>query len=188
MQPSPRLHSDGIGRWFRASLMATIFFMGVFTLITLIQQVLPAGSLAGISAAAALFGLLFMLLMAITFIVWAYKLHRDFRETWIEYPISPGGAVARLIVPGYNIWGYWNIWKTTDAYLPVKPGARSVGQILPWFYGAFLAARVFGRTMGLLPESPLLDLVANAADVIMYVTLYMVYEAVTYGIRQVRGH
>lgn len=53
----------------------------------------------------------------IIFVVWIYLLHVDLNKVFSFYPISPGGSMARLLIPLYNIWGYWNIFSTMARYL-----------------------------------------------------------------------
>lgn len=33
-------------------------------------------------------------------------------------PVSPGQAMALLLIPGYNIWGIWAMWRVADSRLP----------------------------------------------------------------------
>jgi len=49
---------------------------------------------------------------ALIFLVWMYQVHSDLPEIFGSYPISPGGAVARLAIPLFNIWGIWNVFIT----------------------------------------------------------------------------
>ncbi len=52
------------------------------------------------------------LFTALIFLVWMYQVHSDLPEIFGSYPISPGGALARLAIPLYNIWGIWNVFIT----------------------------------------------------------------------------
>ena len=49
---------------------------------------------------------------ALVFLIWMYQVHSDLPEILGSYPISPGGALARLAIPLYNIWGIWNVFTT----------------------------------------------------------------------------
>lgn len=45
-------------------------------------------------------------------ILWLYFLHAVLKATLPNYPISPREALARFIIPIYNLWGLWNIFIT----------------------------------------------------------------------------
>ncbi len=49
---------------------------------------------------------------ALTFLVWMYQVHSDLPEILGSYPIGPGGALTRLAIPLYNIWGIWDVFIT----------------------------------------------------------------------------
>jgi hypothetical protein len=44
--------------------------------------------------------------------IWLYRLHADLRDIFKEYPITPGGAIARFLIPIYSLWGIANTLST----------------------------------------------------------------------------
>ncbi|MCC3404029.1 MAG: hypothetical protein JGK17_00130 [Microcoleus sp. PH2017_10_PVI_O_A] len=52
------------------------------------------------------------LILIVLLLVWLYRLHVDLKVLFNDYPITPGGAVARFIIPIYSIWGIWNTLST----------------------------------------------------------------------------
>jgi hypothetical protein len=60
-----------------------------------------------------------LLVACALFLVWLHRVHRDLAEIVLGYPISPGGAVARVSIPLYNLWGNWQVFNTiSDQFLP----------------------------------------------------------------------
>jgi hypothetical protein len=52
------------------------------------------------------------LIFFVLFLVWLYRLHVDLKVLFNDYPITPGGAMARFLIPIYSIWGIWNALST----------------------------------------------------------------------------
>jgi hypothetical protein len=175
--------SHGSGRWFRISLLASIGLMIAFAALSLGGPFLDPSTLDIIAGLLGLIALPFLVVLSISFLVWTYKVHCDLKAILGDYPISPGGAIARVLIPVYNLWGYWNLWKTAGEYLPVRPNGRAIEEVLPWFYGAFLLGRALGRAVRFFPESLWVEVFSILVDLALYVTLYMLYEATTYGLR-----
>ncbi|HLO50641.1 MAG TPA: hypothetical protein VK211_19645, partial [Kamptonema sp.] len=98
------LKSYGVGRllirfiWVNLSL--TIFSI-IFSLLKAVAPTINAtlGSLEQILAIAVLPVLLIMLVLLL---VWLYRLHVDLKVLFNDYPITPGGAVARFLIPIYS--------------------------------------------------------------------------------------
>ncbi|MBN1212818.1 MAG: hypothetical protein JXA92_09605 [candidate division Zixibacteria bacterium] len=59
------------------------------------------------------FILIVTILTALVFFsVWLYRVHEELAVFYPGYPVKPAAAVIRLLVPVYNIWGFWNIFMT----------------------------------------------------------------------------
>jgi len=50
-----------------------------------------------------------------------YRLHLDLSNIFPGYPLSPGGSLARLNIPLYNIWGIWNTFATIADHFKREP-------------------------------------------------------------------
>lgn len=53
-------------------------------------------------------GLWINLIAIVLFLCWLHRLHASLRMLYNTYPISPAGAVARFVLPIYNLWGIGN--------------------------------------------------------------------------------
>jgi hypothetical protein len=64
----------------------------------------------------------------IAFCVWIYFFHADCQRLFPDFPLTPGRALARFIVPGYNLWGMIDyqviLRRRTAGYPSVAPYAR----------------------------------------------------------------
>ncbi len=64
-------------------------------------------------------------LITLFFCRWIYYVHKDLQGFFEDYPISPGGAVARILVPLYNVYGMWDLFSTMSRTVIVV--ARRLG-------------------------------------------------------------
>ncbi len=75
---------------------------------------------------------------ALVFLNWMYQVHSDLPEILGGYPISPGGALGRLAIPLYNIWGIWNVFITLASEFRSDPQLSSLGKpirtMTAWLY------------------------------------------------------
>lgn len=72
------------------------------------------GCLIGISS---ILWIIVLIVCIIVFLVWMYRLHADLIQWRRDYPIEPGAALARLMIPIYNFWGLWNVFSTLSTNL-----------------------------------------------------------------------
>jgi hypothetical protein len=107
----------------------------------------------------------------VIFFVWIHLIHADLRDVLGYYPITPGGAVVRYLVPIYNVWGIWNTLSTFANTFQHEGGnltrmAEKVRSLIPWLYlfmtiylvSIFLAVTsIIGKTVNpTIGVSPLL--------------------------------
>ncbi|MBD3882795.1 hypothetical protein IFO70_13565 [Phormidium tenue FACHB-886] len=83
---------------------------GVSIVFALIGLVLPynsssllVGAIASLDALQALSGVILNLVVIIMALVWLHKIHQDLQSLYGTCPITPGGAVARFMIPLYNL-------------------------------------------------------------------------------------
>lgn len=55
---------------------------------------------------------------SLLFVVWVCVLHSDLRRLKPDYPLSPWGALAAMLIPLYNLWGFWAMWQAAADFLP----------------------------------------------------------------------
>jgi ribosomal protein S27E len=97
------------------------------------QQSSPSNWTALTSGTQLLIGLvlLFGLVSLVIDLVWMYRVHRDLDKLYPGYKISPGQAVARLLIPVYNFWGIWSVFATLSGKLRQEVGkVREQGSTL----------------------------------------------------------
>lgn len=67
-------------------------------------------SISNIADILAVINLFIFIVTAIIFLVWIYRVHKDLRVIYPDYPITTRMAMARIMIPFYNIWGFWNVF------------------------------------------------------------------------------
>ncbi len=123
-------------------------------------------------------------LLIIVYLVWLYKAHKDLVELNTMYPITPKGALARVMIPIYSLWGMWNVYSTMyDHFRPIKSTEKLGSQLkvfIPFYYFLFLITNGLNRVLlksntGLYEVSDILYLVSYSLDLILlFVFLKMV--------------
>ena len=122
--------------------------------------------------------LLVFLGLLVTFGIWGYVLHGDLKLLFGKYPITPGSAVAQLLVPFYNLWGIWNVFSTLADHLKSKGGdlaefGSDLRFWLPLLYVITVLARLMDRIVTIQSShsedvaSPKLLLVSTGIDMIL---------------------
>lgn len=108
--------------------------------------------------------MVFIIAAFLLFIAWILLAHRDLNRVFTDYPISPGSALARILVPIYNIWGFWNVFSTMATYLSEK-----IRFWLPWLFILPIASRVFeGEVLRGESAPPALFLVSALINVALF--------------------
>ncbi|WP_392479160.1 DUF4328 domain-containing protein [Nostoc sp. C110] len=108
------LKSAGVGRLLVRLLWVLLGFGVASTLLSLLQVIAKPlyELLASLDALLSIVTLLFSLISIIVFMIWLYRLHADLKDIFKEYPITPGGAIARFLIPIYSLWGIANTLST----------------------------------------------------------------------------
>lgn len=86
---------------------------------------------------------LVLLASILIFLIWLYSLHVDLNWFFYRvYPISPWGALARMIIPIVNIGGYWKIFSTFHDYLHPSLSGGTWGQrtFMFWVAAVYILA------------------------------------------------
>ncbi len=90
------LKSAGVGR-----LLVLLGFGIASTLLSLLQVIAkPLYQLLGsLDSLVSIVSLFISLTSMIVFLIWLYRFHADLKNLFKEYPITPGGAIARFLIP-----------------------------------------------------------------------------------------
>ena len=115
------LKSASVGKLLLRLLWVRLGFAGVAVLFSLLDVIAkPIYQLvAGIDGLISIVALIINIISVILFLIWLHRLHADLKNLFQEYPITPGGAVARFLIPVYNIWGMANVLSTfADKFRP----------------------------------------------------------------------
>ena len=118
------LRSLGVGSWVELLAWGLVAVSCVY-LAVIVHYVIDPLSAGRWSAAAAVIGaasLALLVLVIPSFLVWVYRLHRDLGRLG-SYPLSPRQALLRLIIPIYNVWGIWVVFRTLADALRKHPKA-----------------------------------------------------------------
>ncbi|MBN3879203.1 MULTISPECIES: DUF4328 domain-containing protein [unclassified Nostoc] len=108
------LKSASVGRLLVRLLWVLLGFGIASTLLSLLEVIAKPlyQLLASLDALISVVTLLFSLISIIVFLIWLYRLHADLKNIFKEYPITPGGAIARFLIPIYSLWGIANTLST----------------------------------------------------------------------------
>ncbi|MGO0061181.1 DUF4328 domain-containing protein [Brevibacillus fluminis] len=147
-------------------------------------------SIEWFDTALALFNIAISLLSIVFFLVWIYRFHADLFQLDATYPISSGGALARIIIPFYNIVGLWTVYSTLANYwINQSEQTRAYGRQLKWFIPFYYFGQMVNNGLNRImmrsdTPSLTLELWTIGTEVfvsIMYVGMFM---AMTKGLRE----
>ena len=149
-----RLESKGIGQKLITLLWIGLALSGLSFMFSLSEVSISSIYYAYfelIDVLVSLFALLIVIITIILFLIWMYRLHFDLSNIFPDYPISPGGCLARLIIPIYSIWGTWNVFATIanhfkrEAEPTIAHAGKNLYLWLPLLYLASIVSGIMGR-------------------------------------------
>ena len=137
-------------RLFRISLGFTISS----SLFSLIEVLLPSvyQNIVLIDALQAIVGFLVHLTSFVVFMIWMYRIHVDLKIFFTDYPITPGGSLARYLIPFYNIWGIWNTLSTFAERFSKESGdikelSDNLKKLIPLLYALSFISNALNRLL-----------------------------------------
>lgn len=140
------LKSIGVARVLLWSLRISLAWDVISAFSSLIPLILPSASrsLAKLQFFLVVPSLCLLLVTIGLFLVWIYRLHQDLCQCYKNYPIDAGSSLSRLLLPVYNIWGFWNILITIARSFKAETGqlyryGLSLSGLIPVFYGLVIA-------------------------------------------------
>lgn len=147
-----------------------------------------------IDVSLSLFTLGIALLSVIFFLIWIFRVHRDFRDITTDYPITPGGALRRIMIPLYNIVGMWSVYSSMARYLvkqddeSMKHGQKLMG-LIPFYYFGQMVYNGLNRAMVRNDNPPIsLELWTVGLEIfvsLMYISMFL---TITDGLKAVRAY
>ena len=142
----------------KKGVKVVLLILVVLMAIILLTEILDLTKNGGIQAAVAIFAgvsavlmIIALILPIILFCIWIFAFHSDLKIIDASYEIRPGQAIARILIPGYNLWGIWNIHSTYGKWLQSKPAQQTkdsgaiIWKLLPLYYVCLIIGQVFDR-------------------------------------------
>lgn len=95
------------------------------------------------------------LISTIIYLIWLYKIHKDLKNMDSQYPITPGGALRRVMIPFYNIYGLWNVYSTMSKEFKKDQSTFRIGKYLgiyvPIYYSLIFITSWFNSYIAGIP-------------------------------------
>ncbi|WLD94358.1 hypothetical protein [Alkalihalobacillus sp. AL-G] len=131
----------------------------------------------------------FMLVIAYT--IWIFKVHRDILLLNPSYEITPWGAIRRIFIPFYSIYGMWNLYSTMYRYFKESQNTYSFGSklklYLPFYYFLFFISNSVNRLVtdpdyGTTLFNDSYDvalLISYGLDLVLFISFLLIAKVVT---------
>ncbi|ACC81050.1 DUF4328 domain-containing protein [Nostoc punctiforme] len=146
------LKSVGVGRLLVRLLWVLLGFGIASTLFSLLEVMAKPlyQLLTSIDKLVGIVLLFISLISIIVFLIWLYRLHADLKNLFKEYLITPGGAIARFIIPIYSLWGIANTLSTFADRFKAEGGdltrlSEQVRSLIGPLYGFMIGSNVLNR-------------------------------------------
>ncbi|TYR74575.1 hypothetical protein FZC79_13955 [Rossellomorea vietnamensis] len=130
-----------------------------------------------------------VIIYTIIYLVWLYRVHNYLQEMDPSYPITPGGALARVMIPLYNLYGVWNVYSTMANHFKKKPSISEIGMRLskyvPIYYVLFLTTAILNSYLSRQPIEEFyssLWFIAYSADIALVIMYIMIIKIVSAGL------
>lgn len=108
-------------------------------------------SIAWIVEAVSYASIIIWFITCVIYLFWIYKVHEDLKNLDAYYPITPLGAIARILIPVYNLYGLWNVFSTMSTYFKEHGKAFNIGAklglLIPIYYILFLGTEILNRSI-----------------------------------------
>jgi hypothetical protein len=132
-------------------------------------------TISGLVAIVAIFAIILLLIL---YCVWVFAFHGELARIDPSYLVKPGGAIARILIPGYNLWGIWNIhgsygrWLQGDLDEGRKASGSLILRLLPLFYACLIVGQVFDRIAARSGSSPWIGMAGSLFSV-AYLSIWL---------------
>jgi len=148
------LKSHGVSRLLMQFAWANVSLNIVSLILSLLKVIAPTieAPLQGLQQILVIVSIPVALILFVLFLVWLYRLHVDLKVLFNDYPITPGGALARFIIPIYSIWGIWNALSTFANRFNQEGGelakcAEYINPLIGGFYALTITSNMLNREL-----------------------------------------
>ena len=112
------LKSEGITNILKIFLWVTLVLIS-FTFLTTLIYTVNYDFYLQIELIDSFLELIFVIIyimLGVIYLIWLFIFHKDLNRIYPGYPISPWGAIARVLIPFYSIYGLWNVYSTMQRH------------------------------------------------------------------------
>ncbi|MCA0970882.1 DUF4328 domain-containing protein [Halobacillus litoralis] len=135
---------------------------------------------------------LVILTYSILFLVWIYRVHKDLQSLDSSYRISPGRALAQILIPIYNLYGLWNVYSTMADYFkedePTYEEGRKVGKVIPYYYSLFFITTIVNNSLLVGDSELVVWFLSYIGDIALLVTYILIIKSVSKGLSNLVEH
>ncbi|MGG3883232.1 hypothetical protein [Brevibacillus panacihumi] len=140
------------------------------------------------------FTMISAVITTILFLGWIFLVHKEYNEISANYPITPGGALCRILIPFYNIVGLWTVYSNMSRFL-IQLDASTVRHavrlrtFIPFYYFSHMIYSFLNRKL-LMDEEYSISLLLWTTGFEVLVSLFylVMFVAVTSGLKAVREY
>ncbi|MGD8192499.1 hypothetical protein ACQCN2_21220 [Brevibacillus ginsengisoli] len=147
-----------------------------------------------IDASLGVFNFVLGWLTVILFLFWIYHVHKDFRQIAWNYPVTPGDALARIIVPLYNLIGLWTVYSDMAKFLTkmddkTKMYGKRLLNLIPFYYIGQMIYRYLNQML-LRDDNPSNSLImwALVLEILVSLMYICMFVLITGGLKAVQEH
>ncbi|WP_134687398.1 DUF4328 domain-containing protein [Brevibacillus migulae] len=169
--------SIGIGKFLFIFLCVGIVLSFLLALCSLAYAIDPEWFLDYVETVEIGISILSIFLLIVTFalfFIWIFRVHRDFKQISDSYPVTPWGALARILIPIYNLVGLWTIYRDMAHFLIARESKelRSQGwklkSMIPYYYFPIFVQNILNRIIFRSDERlAILEIVAFGVDIFL---------------------
>ncbi|HZG17193.1 MAG TPA: DUF4328 domain-containing protein [Candidatus Bathyarchaeia archaeon] len=146
--------SIGTGKFLFILLMVGIvfsFLLGLCSLAYAIDLEWYQDYVETLDIGFSILSIFFLIVTFVLFFIWIFRVHRDFKQISDSYPVTPGAALARILIPIYNLIGLWTIYRDMAHFLIERESKElrrqgwKLKSMIPYYYFPFLLSNVLNR-------------------------------------------
>ncbi|MBP3966067.1 DUF4328 domain-containing protein [Paenibacillus lignilyticus] len=129
---------------------------------------------------------------AIVYLIWIYRVHMDLNRLYLQFPRTPGSAIACMIIPFYNFYGIPSIYQQIGSHYQRSAALSKDGQ---WIQGMsvpliifFIASNILGRFVSRAEEvSGALLFASSLVTSILYTIFFTLCLLVSRGLSNIHA-
>lgn len=188
---------DEWGKYLFVFLIVGLAGSGISLLFSLVEawnEPLYMEYVLDLDIAVGIFTSIAAIIATILFLGWIYRVHKEYKQISPDYPITPGGALCRIMIPFYNIVGLWTIYSSMSRFLiqydsSVEKHGKRLRMFIPYYYFSHMIYSVLNRRLLMEEEYSInLLLLTVGMEVIVSVSYLAMFVAITSGLKAVREH